>query len=281
MEPFVLENEQILKIEDWIHRFPNLEAGMTTKNGGFSQGDFQTLNMGFHVGDQVEIVCTNRTQVANQINFPLKHWVGAEQTHGINIKKVSSADCGKGAAFYDSSFKDTDGFYTNEKGILLTLNFADCVPLFFIAPQHEMIGIAHAGWKGTVNRIASQMVESWGREGITPQEIFAVIGPSICDDCYVVDRHVMNFVENILEDTGELPYNLINEGQYKLNLKRLNRLILTKSGVPEANIMISKFCSSCNQFFFSHRRDNGKTGRMLGFIGWKETAKIYGSTHKF
>ena len=102
-------------------------------------------------------------QVAELLEFPAKHWVGAEQTHDIVIKKITKADRGKGSDSYEHSFKGTDGFYTNEEGILLTLCFADCVPLFFIAPETKMIGVAHAGWKGTVGRNCERNDRSMGQ----------------------------------------------------------------------------------------------------------------------
>lgn len=251
-----------------------LVAGLTTKLGGSSKEAFDSLNMGFHVGDQKEAVCHNRNKVAGLIQFPLKHWVGAEQTHETLIRKVTKADRGVGADSYHNAFKGTDGFYTDEEGVLLTLCYADCVPLFFISPKHRMIGAAHAGWKGTVNEIGRKMIEKWEVEGILPNQIFVTIGPSICEKCYIVNDYVINFVENTLVDVEEKPYNLIKEGQYTLDLRKLNKLILQKAGVPPENIQITKRCSSCDQFeFYSHRRDQGKTGRMLSYIGWKETSE--------
>ncbi|WHY88008.1 peptidoglycan editing factor PgeF [Neobacillus novalis] len=271
MEPFVLKNQSYLTIESWTKQFPGLSAGITTKRGGESKGSFETLNLGFHVGDEKSSVCLNREKVAELLEFPLNCWVGAEQTHDIAVKKITKADRGKGSNSYEHSFKGTDGFYTNEEGILLTLCFADCVPLFFIAPEKKMIGVAHAGWKGTVGKIANEMIQAWGREGIKPEEIIVAIGPSICEKCYLVDERIINLVENTLVDKGRLPYNLIEEGQYSLDLRELNRQILLEAEVPNQNILSTGFCSSCNQEeFFSHRRDQGGTGRMLSFIGWKE-----------
>jgi polyphenol oxidase len=273
MEPFVLQNESISTIESWMEQYPGLITGITTKTGGISKGYYEKLNLGFHVGDDLNDVCLNRDKVAELIDFPINQWVGAEQTHNVIIQKVTKADAGKGALSYAHSFKGTDGFYTDEEGILLTLCFADCVPLFFIAPEKRMIGTAHAGWKGTVHEIARHMVEAWGMEGIDPKQIFVTIGPSICEKCYVVDNKVINFVENTLEDVEKKPYNLVREGQYSLDLREVNRLILKKAGVPDKNISLSGFCSCCDEkLFFSHRRDQGRTGRMLSFIGWKEAA---------
>lgn len=274
MEPFVLNNQSFFFLENWMKQFPGLVAGMTNKNGGTSVGDYDNLNLGFHVGDNLDDVCANRNKVAELLDFPLSHWVGAEQTHDIVIKKVTHANRGKGAEDYESSFKGTDGFYTNEEGILLTLCYADCVPLFFISPEQQMIGTAHAGWKGTVNDIAGRMIATWAKEGIVPSQIFVGIGPSICEKCYIVNDYVINFVENILDDVEKKPYNLIKEGQYQLDLREVNKLLLLRAGVPAENILITSYCSSCNEAdFFSHRRDKGRTGRMLSFIGWKEASK--------
>jgi polyphenol oxidase len=272
MEAFVSQDKSIYMIESWVQQFPGLTAGMTTKNGGYSKGSFGELNLGFHVGDEVQDVCANRNKIAELLDFPLNLWIGAEQTHGTAIQKITKSDAGRGGGSYVTSFKGTDGFYTREKGVLLTLCFADCVPIYFIAPKEGMIGLVHAGWKGTVNEIVKNMVKSWEFEGISKKEIFVAIGPSICGKCYIVDDKVINFVENTLEDSEEKPYNLVKEGQYALDLREVNRRILKKAGVPDKNITITEFCSSCDEDFFSHRRDNGRTGRMLSFIGWKEIA---------
>jgi YfiH family protein len=272
MEPFVLKHQSYFTIESWIEQFHGLVAGMTSKSGGVSKGNFESLNLGFHVGDELRSVCSNRERISELLEFPLNYWVGAEQTHDIIIKKITKENRGKGSNSYSHSFKSTDGFYTNEEGILLTLCFADCVPLFFIAPESRMIGVAHAGWKGTVRQIAKQMITLWGTEGISPEQIFVVIGPSICEKCYIVNKHVINLVENTLEGVGILPYNLITDDQYSLNLRELNRQILLNAGVPNRNILTTGYCSSCDKKeFFSHRRDLGRTGRMVSFIGWKET----------
>ncbi|NRD78796.1 peptidoglycan editing factor PgeF [Bacillus sp. BRMEA1] len=271
MEPFALTNESFLTIENWMKAYSGLVAGMSTKLGGKSKGSFESLNLGFHVADHGEDVFHNRETLADLLEFPLASWVGAEQIHDVHIRKVTKADRGKGSDAYDHAFKATDGFYTNEEGILLTLCFADCIPLFFLAPKARMIGTAHAGWKGTVGQIGKQMVDAWINEGIKPEEILVAIGPSICEKCYIVDDRVINLVENILEDVDRKPYNQIRDGQYSLDLKLLNKLVLLKAGVLDENIIMTQYCSSCDhELFFSHRRDNGSTGRMLSFIGWKE-----------
>jgi polyphenol oxidase len=266
---FTPYNERILLIDHWTRQNNGLVAGFTTKNGGVSLDEFSTLNTGFHVNDDKDSVIQNRELISKDLQFPTSLWVGCEQTHEVNILKIESHHKNKGALNYESALKGIDGIYTNETGILLTLCYADCVPLYFFAPKHRMIGIAHAGWKGTVAGIAEKMVENFKSEGIAPSEISVVIGPSICGDCYVVDDKVLQYVQNKVEDKVEKPYNQISEGQYKLDLRLLNAQILRN--VDVGNIEVTTLCTSCHEsLFFSHRRDQGKTGRLMSFIGWKE-----------
>ncbi|MDQ0217162.1 peptidoglycan editing factor PgeF [Peribacillus cavernae] len=270
-EPFMLKKEPYFEIESWQSASPGLHAGFTTRNGGTGTAEFDSLNTGFHVGDSLEAVVKNRELLAGHLPFPLQNWVGAEQTHETNIAKIGSGDKGKGSRDYQSGLRATDGLYTGQKGILLTLVFADCVPLYFFAPRNGYIGTAHAGWKGTVAGIGPKMIGRWNEEGISSSEIYAFIGPSICGDCYIVDDKVITLVQNMLEDNDEKPYNLISKGQYQLHLQTLNALLLEKAGVPRSQIEVSSLCTSCvRSQFFSHRRDNGKTGRNMSFIGWKE-----------
>ncbi|RFU63358.1 peptidoglycan editing factor PgeF [Peribacillus glennii] len=270
-EAFILKKDQYYEIESWQSAWPGLIAGFTTKNGGVSSGGFAELNTGFHVGDSIGAVVKNREILAGKLHFPLDSWIGAEQTHQTNIIKAGRIERGSGSRDYASALKATDGIFTDEKGILLTLCFADCVPLYFFAPKKGYIGAAHAGWKGTVGAIAQKMIKLWNAEGISSSDIYAAIGPSICGDCYIVDDKVVSLVKNMLEENDEKPYTLISEGQYQLNLQALNTLILEKAGVPKSRIEVSGLCTSCmGSQFFSHRRDKGKTGRMMSFIGWKE-----------
>lgn len=271
MEPFILKDTRYFLIKEWMDQFPNLVAGFTSKNGGISNSNFSTLNLGLHVNDSITSVKENRQCMAEALRFPVENWVGAEQTHKVNIEMIAMKDAGKGSLSYEESFKDTDGFFTFNKNILLTLCFADCVPLFFIHGETGAMGVAHAGWKGTVNGIAEEMVKLYKTKGIGAKEVQVVIGPSICRNCYIVDEPVITLVKNRLGNIEEHPFNHIQENQYELDLKEVNKSILLQAGVLEKNIQVSNFCTSCHEeHFFSHRRDKGSTGRMMGFIGWKE-----------
>jgi polyphenol oxidase len=269
-EPFYRESKSYYSIKKWTEDFPGLRAGITTRVGGESKGCFDSLNMGLHVGDKQATVVKNRAKIADSLHFPLDNWISAEQTHGSRIHKVTPSDKGKGNKSYSTSIKDTDGFLTAHKNLLLTMCYADCVPLYFLDKKNGHIGIAHAGWKGTVEEIGPAMLTKFQDGGSSISDLDVVIGPSICKDCYVVDDRVMKRVKKVLEDGNDMPYNLKEEGQYHLDLKKVNKLLLLKRGLNDKQIHTSGYCSSCSSEFFSFRRDNGKTGRMMSFIGWKE-----------
>ncbi|WP_429662516.1 peptidoglycan editing factor PgeF [Bacillus gobiensis] len=266
---FIQKNEATLLFDKWDHN--KVLCGMTTKNGGVSDSPFQTLNTGLHVLDINENVIKNRELVAQSLGFPLQSWVFADQTHESSIQCVTKKDAGKGSNIYDTAIKSTDGLYTNEKNVVLALCFADCVPLYFYDPAKSLAGIAHAGWKGTVLQIGKKMAKTWQTvEGSRLEDIQAVIGPSIGSCCYKVDERVIEKVKQLSIDTDSA-ITEVNSTEYMLNLKELNRLILLDAGIKEQNIAVSPLCTSCeDELFFSHRRDKGKTGRMMSFIGFKE-----------
>ncbi|WP_307894311.1 peptidoglycan editing factor PgeF [Bacillus swezeyi] len=274
-KPFRLDAPSMLLIEDWNQTAETggaITAGFTTKNGGESKPPFQSLNTGLHVQDDEQHVTHNREEIADILQTDLNDWVFADQTHEDRIQKVTDEHRGKGALQYGTALAATDGLYTDRYNIFLALCFADCVPVYFYDPVRSLVGIAHAGWKGTVKGIAGKMVDTWiSREGSNPADIHAVIGPSIGACCYIVDDHVINKVRNLplqQEDKAFLP---IKEGEYRLELKEVNRQLLLHAGIPNDQIKVSSLCTSCeHSLFFSHRRDQGKTGRMMSFIGVKE-----------
>jgi YfiH family protein len=272
-ETFQKQHHTYFGIEDLSTTKSRFIAGFSSRHGGCSKEPFQSLNLGLHVNDEAVKVLENRRTLAHSINTELNQWVFADQIHGKEIHEVSSGDQGKGSELYNTGIMGTDGFYTKEKGIILALAYADCVPIYFTSRQHSIIGIAHAGWKGTVSGIAQEMIEKWTKEECVPvTDIEVWIGPSIQQCCYEVDERVISFVDGVMQGIPIKPYIATSEkGKYMLSLQKLNERILLDAGLQEDNIRISSHCTSCQiSEFFSHRKENGKTGRMLGFIMMKE-----------
>lgn len=264
-EPFIQGDKTFLTINKWEQLNDKLRVGFTTRNGGVSKNPYDTLNLGLHVADEQEDVIKNRSLLAEKLGFPLSNWVCGEQIHGSTIKVINENDRGKGATSHETSIKNRDGLITNQEGILCTAFFADCVPLYFYDQKTAFIGIAHAGWKGTVNRIAESMIEHFVSLGSEKQDILVAIGPSISQKKYEVNDAVINQIDDDLLNKVVVP---LENDKFLLDLKQLNVEILLQNGILRHNIDVTSFCSFSNhELFFSHRRDKGKTGRMLGFIG--------------
>jgi hypothetical protein len=265
----VLKHEHDMYLScKWQEKYAGLCAGFSTRRGGVSGAPFDQLNMGLHVADEPENVISNRERLAEMISFPLDNWVIGEQIHHTKIKTIEQDDLGRGTRSLTDAIKGVDGLITNKKGVLCAAFFADCVPLYFHDPVTGYIGLAHAGWKGTVNGMARKMVDQFIKKGSDPVNLEVMIGPSISGQYYEVDERV---IRHISSEHVEKTTRKVAENKFLLDLKQLNVEILLQSGVLHPNIEVTKYCTFRDEkLFFSYRRDNGKTGRMLGFIGLKE-----------
>ncbi|GBU11126.1 hypothetical protein AwErysi_07420 [Erysipelotrichaceae bacterium] len=263
-EIFTVEND-LLTLVEW-QKEHKITAGFTTKNGGESVNQFTSLNLSYTVGDNQATVLKNRKSLAEKIGIPYEKWVFSGQNHTKNIAEVTMADCGAGAESFESGIANVDGMYTKESGIVLAAFFADCTPIYFIAPKHNLIGIVHAGWSGSIQEISRAFVKKWFSLGVKAKEIEVIIGPSASQSAYHVGADIAKAVANMeLLDARDAIIDLGNE-QFKLDTAYLNYLQLIDLDIPADNIIMSSYCTiSDKDLFFSFRRD-GETGRMLGYI---------------
>ncbi|WP_347860659.1 peptidoglycan editing factor PgeF [Salimicrobium sp. PL1-032A] len=252
------------KVLYWQQEKDDISIGFTMRQEGCSAYPENSLNMGLHIEDDENLVIRNREMVAEDTGVPLDDWILAEQVHGTEIELVTESDRGRGARDLHTAIQGADGLITNKENTLLAGFYADCVPLYFMDPVTDWIGIAHAGWKGSVNGMAHRMVEAMSSCGANVETLTMIIGPSISGDVYTVDERVSAQV-----DERYRPYVLkqIGENAWGLDLKELNKRVAMEAGIKEENVFTSSFCTyKEEELFFSHRRDEGQTGRMLGFI---------------
>jgi polyphenol oxidase len=238
----------------------------TTRIGGVSNSPFNELNLGLHVEDEADKVIANRRIIAETLGFAFEDFICAQQVHGTEIKVVTKTFKGRGILEFSYAIPNTDAIITNEPGLALMTNYADCVPIFFLDPVQKAIGLAHAGWKGTAAEIGPKTLlalqESFGSK---PTDCLVAIGPSIGACCYEVSDHLFeafakfSYQKDLFEDKGN--------GKWMLNLWEANRRQLLSAGVKDSNLTIAEVCTSCNnQLLFSHRADGGKTGRLAAII---------------
>ncbi|CAM3186882.1 peptidoglycan editing factor PgeF [Sporolactobacillus spathodeae] len=247
-------------------------AGFSLRTGGKSKPPWSTLNLGLHVGDIPEDVIANRSVLADSIGFPLERWICAEQIHGTEIAVVTETQVGSGAKELETVVKGADGLMTTSPDVLLALCFADCVPVYFYVEDPAAIAILHAGWRGTVGQGARKMVDLLVEQLhlSSAKKIHAIIGPAIGQQDYEVDDRVFREVTKLKPKLWNQAVTKTENGHYLLGLKELNRAILLDSGLSSAQIEMTDYTTyQCPELFFSYRRDQGCTGRMIGFIGLK------------
>jgi len=236
---------------------------ISTRTGGFSKAPYHSLNLSFHVGDDSEKVMKNRKRLAGTIGIPLNQFTIARQIHSGNVSIISDELRGSGSTDYESAIADTDAMVTNGADICLLILVADCVPMLFFDPVQRAIGVAHAGWRGTLQLIAQKTVMVMEKAfGSTPGDIIVGIGPSIGPCCYRVGPEVISQFENTFHTTKGLIVNKSDDGTGYLNLWLANLDQLLHSGIKRSNIELARICTQDNSdLFFSYRHQQGDTGR--------------------
>jgi len=239
----------------------------STRRGGVSEGPYAGLNMSFRVGDRPENVLINRLSICRALGAEPAGLVAAAQVHGDRVARVTAEHRGNGAAEAESALPATDALITNEPGVLLSSYHADCVPVFLLDPVRKAIGVAHAGWKGTVLKIAARTVEAMQQSfGTRPRDCLAGIGPAIGPCCYEVDEPVFSRFQSVFPDWPAL-FTPAAPGHWYLNLWEANRRALLEAGLQEERITAANLCTSCRQdLFFSHRASGGRAGRMAALL---------------
>lgn len=266
-------------------QFPLLEGTgivehcFSTRMGGVSKNEFLSMNFSFTRGDEPEAVLENYRRIAKVLGTTVDNIVCSDQTHTINVRRATKADAGKGITV-ERDYTDVDGLITNEPGLVLATFYADCVPLYFVDPVHKAIGLSHSGWRGTVARMGQKTLEAMGEAfGTKPEDVYAAIGPSICQDCYEVSGDVAEAFYKEFNDVfskyavnGENPiYEDNSNGKYQLDLWKANEIILLEAGIKPEHLAVTNICTCCNEkLLFSHRASKGKRGNLGAFLILKQ-----------
>lgn len=219
---------------------------------------FDTYNPRF-TGDSTEIFKKNRELLAEKLMIKPEQLVFPRQTHTNCVADISNIP--------ETEIKETDALLTNKKGICLCVQTADCVPILLFDPVNDVIAAIHAGWRGTVKKIAEiSVLEMIRKYNSNPKNILAAIGPSISPEIYEVGNEV---VEEILKSftNADILLNRNSSGKFHLNLWEANKQILLENGLMEKNIEILGECSFIQTSkYFSARKEGVDTGRMVSGI---------------
>jgi YfiH family protein len=234
-------------------QFKNLVAAESTRHGGVSLAPYDTLNLGGSTQDKPELVAENNLRFFASLGIGLDQVAKSHQVHGSEVLAVRKA----------GRFEGYDAMITNVAGIQLAVTIADCTPILLFDPQKKVIAAIHAGWRGTVLQIVRKTLLVMNQEyGSVSKNCYAYIGTCIDHCSFEVGEEV---AEHFGVDHKE--WNDIKQ-KYFVNLKAANRDQLIAEGVDPKNIEISPYSTVLNNDdYFSYRKENGITGRMLATIG--------------
>ena len=248
-----------------------IRHAFSTRIGGVSEGIYKSMNLNFKRGDDPEKVQENYRIFCQAAGFDYQTLVSSSQDHNINVRCVTSKDCGIGI-WREHDMTSVDALVTNEPNVTLVTHYADCTPLYFADPEKKVIALAHAGWRGTVEKIGEAVVDVMVEEyGCDPTDIIAVVGPAIGACCYIVDTPVFEQFASLTELKPAYFTKSLGHGKYLVDLKETNRRMLLEAGLLSINITISDVCTKCNSgLLFSHRASKGQRGGMVAMMCMKE-----------
>jgi YfiH family protein len=253
------EAPQLRSLSFLIHAF-------TTRHHGASEGCYSSLNFSIREGDPEENIRKNFQILARAFDISPQQFLAVRQVHGDRFLFVDDP------AFRipDDKPLEYDGIITNQPGLAIGVKTADCVPILLVDRVKRVIGVVHAGWRGTALRIAAKAVDCFKRHfAADTRDLVAAVGPAIGRCCYQVDTQVYQAMDT--DSRNGCFHACKAEGRWMLDLPALNRLHLIGAGILPEHIDMSGLCTSCcRDLFYSHRGEQGRTGRHLNFLMLRE-----------
>lgn len=242
-------NDSRLIRSELLSRYSTVHFAMSTRIGGVSPEPFG-MNLSYHVGDEPDNVAENRNRFFASLGFVESRTAIPHQCHSSNVQIASGP----------GGYETCDGLITEVPGLPLAVTVADCLSIALFEPAKRVIGLVHAGWRGTSQGITIEAVGLMMKHyGVVASDLIAYLGPSAGVCCYEVGQEVAElFSKDQVEQRDDRLY---------LNLKKSNCDQLLGAGLREEDIEISPHCTICTpQLFHSHRRDRNNSGRMMAAV---------------
>lgn len=234
----------------------NISAGITTRKGGVSSGNFASFNLANHVGDDKDNVRKNRKQLGKLLQLPAEpYWL--QQVHGNRILKQNE----------DDPCREADGCYTNQPAQVCVVMTADCLPILLCDKKGEEIAAIHVGWRGFSRNIVHQALNNFKAP---PEELLAWMGPCISPKHYEIDEVVRDACLQIAPAATAV-FTASRPGHWFADIKQLASLQLSSEGIQQIN-MTDHCTYRDDSLFYSYRRD-GNCGRMATMI-WMDNYPV-------
>ncbi len=239
-----------------LNNFSNIAHAFTTKDGGVSKKNYNSLNLAFHVQDDAKDVESNHTLLADTLGYEKTSLIYMKQIHSNIVHIVEKKDNFKNPA-------TCDVLITDKIDTPLMVMVADCAPILFYDKKQKVIAVAHAGRAGAFKNIVKNTLNTMSSEfNSVCENIYINIGANIKACCYEVGIEIYEEVKKLNLDYG---IN-IKKDKYYLNINKILLKQLLACGVKKQNIEISQECTSCNTHRYFSYRAEGKTGRFCGVI---------------
>ena len=257
--------------------FPSLEEtglvhhGFSVREGGVSPGPYASMNLSFTMGDSNENVLENYDRMAQALEVELSQMTSVWQAHTNQVKRVDASDVGKGI-IRPKDPEEIDGMVTNLRGVTLVTLHADCLPLYFLDPANNAIGLAHSGWRGTKQAIGIKTLEAMEQAfGSRLEDLLVCIGPGIGRTAFEVGPEVAEaFVELLGAKRASDVLMPLQLGTSMLDLTLANEMLFLEAGIRPDHLYSADLCTySRPDLFFSHRRDGSARGSMAAFLSLK------------
>ncbi len=236
-----------------------VDAVVTTREGGVSTGPFRSLNLALHVGDEPSRVLENRRRALTSLGAGPEDLVLGEQVHGAEVAIVDASARGRGATTMTDALPAADAIVTADPGIVLGVLVADCVPIVLVDPASRVLACVHAGWRGTAGAVVDRALAAMVGLGARTERLSAYLGPAVSPARYQVDRPVIDAIGR-RTGGGDPGVSPDGPGRWRLDLPAVNRRILAEAGVAPERIHRSPYTTS-DPRFYSHR---GAGGRACG-----------------
>lgn len=237
-------------------------AFSTTRGEVDRRNAYSGVNLCDYVGDDALRVLDARLTLAMQLGVDLDDLVMPRQTHSCRVAVIDEQFRSLDIAPQETALEGVDALVTSLTGVVIGVNTADCVPIVLADKHAGIIAVAHAGWRGTVGRIAAKVVEEMCRQGAQVGRIQAAMGPSICQDCFEVGDEVVAAFQKAHFDIDAIMKRNPETGKAYIDLRAANHSVLVAAGMPSEAIVTSQHCSRCeHERFFSARRLGINSGR--------------------
>lgn len=245
----------------------NIEAFSIKRSKVRDYDTYSGFNICDYTGDSTSHTEKCKSELCNLFGINTDNLVMPRQTHSTNTLIIDSAFINASKEKRISLLQDKDALITSIENIIIGINTADCVPVLFYEPLSGIIAAAHAGWKGTVNKIVQKTlsgISSLGGNIITTQ---VILGPSICRECFEVGSEVTDKFYDAGFPMNHILHKSPRTNKLHIDLLKANNWLLAEKGVPQNNITVSGICTKCNPSeYFSARSCGIKSGRIFSGI---------------